>query len=90
MSYRPICILDNSFEADLICKALKEESIPYSLHENLDTALGSIYSLQNAWGILLVPDEKFDFATIIIKDVMSAKPIDDAPLHKVNKNKIDY
>jgi len=74
MHFREVCLLDDRFEADIVEEALEEEGIEFRMVGSEETTMQSVYAIQKAWGVVLVPEDQVDRAIHLIKKVMAAKP----------------
>jgi hypothetical protein len=52
-----ILVVENTFEADLVSQALKEEGIPVMVRKFSDTAYDSLYIPQKGWASIMIPEE---------------------------------
>lgn len=64
-----LCVVDDSFEADLLRGALLNDGIPCLVENYRETALDGIFQLSRGWGALIVPDAEFERAKALVAEV---------------------
>ena len=64
-----VCILENSFEADLVSDALEKEGITFVVREYKDTAYNGLFMTQLGWGAIFVARADVKKAKIITDEI---------------------
>ncbi len=68
--FRPVKIVENQFEADVVSDVLEKENIPVLIRSYMDTAYDGIFLPQKGWGTVNVPEDDVETAMKIIDEAL--------------------
>ncbi len=69
---RVLRVLEGPFHGDTVRDVLETEQIPHTIHSNVDTAYGPIFTPGRGWGAALVLATDFDRADQAVRAVMES------------------
>jgi hypothetical protein len=68
-----ICEISDVAEASVVCAALDEHGIPYTLRNMETRAYDGLFSSQGPWGFIEAPIEYADSIMQIVRDLRSSQ-----------------